>query len=157
MQTGLSFCRWRFWGWVYKTNIKVNTKWLSLAAFVPACHQTRVILIQPLNHRMPVSRNDLRDLRDWRKCKLAFPSLSFRCLGWVYKNENEYQMALNLLDNDATRPVLDQPLHHRIDSFTRNVSSDLQAWRTSCLDKLADLSAGLLACKKKHNEDMQKF
>jgi hypothetical protein len=71
----------------------VNTKWLSLAAFVPACHQTRVILTQPLNHRMPVSRNDLRDLRDWRKCKLAFPSLSLRCLGWVYKNENEYQMA----------------------------------------------------------------
>jgi hypothetical protein len=105
----------------------MNTKWLSLAAFVPACHQTRVILIQPLNHRMPVSRNDLRDLRDWRKCKLAFPSLSLRCLGWVYKNENEYQMALNLLDNDATRPVLDQPLHHRIDSFTRNVSRDLQA------------------------------
>jgi hypothetical protein len=63
-------------------------KWL-----VPACHQTRVILTQPLNHRMPVSRNDLRDLRDWRKCKLAFPSLSLRCLGWVYKNENEYQMA----------------------------------------------------------------
>jgi hypothetical protein len=47
---------------------------------------------------MPVSRNDLRDLRDWRKCKLAFLSLSLRCFGWVYKNENEYQMALNLLD-----------------------------------------------------------
>jgi len=149
MQTGLSFCRWRFWGWVYKTNIKVNTKWLSLAAFVPACHQTRVILTQPLNHRMVVSRNDLRDLRDWRKCKLAFPSLSLRCLGWVYKNENEYQMALNLLDNDATGPVLDQPLHHRIDSFTRNVSRDLQAWRTSCLNKLADLFAGWFAWKKK--------
>jgi hypothetical protein len=61
--------------------------------------------------------------------------------GWVLR-------LLNLLDNDVTRPVLDQPLHHRIDSFTRNVSRDLQAWRTSCLNKLADLFAGWFAWKK---------
>jgi hypothetical protein len=42
-----------------------------------------------------VLRNDLRDLRKWRKCKLAFPSLGWRCWGWVYKNQNknEYQIA----------------------------------------------------------------
>jgi hypothetical protein len=34
---------------------------------------------------------------------------------------------LYLLDNDETRTFLTQPLHHRIDSFTRNVHRDLQA------------------------------
>jgi hypothetical protein len=39
--------------------------------------------------------NDLRDLQAWRKCKLAFSSLGWRCGGWVYNNkyQNEYQMA----------------------------------------------------------------
>jgi hypothetical protein len=32
---------------------------------------------------------------------------------------------LYLLDNDATRPILTQPLHHRIASFTRYVPRDL--------------------------------
>ncbi len=42
-----------------------------------------------------VLRNDLRELRAWRKCKLAFSSLGWRCWGWVYNNkyQNEYQMA----------------------------------------------------------------
>jgi hypothetical protein len=42
-----------------------------------------------------VLRNDLRDLRKWRTCKLAFPPLGWRCWGWVYNNQyqNEYQMA----------------------------------------------------------------
>ncbi len=82
--------------------------------------------------------NDLRDLQAWRKCKLAFSSLGWRCGGWVYNNkyQNEYQMAepcmrlLYLLDNYETRTFLTQPLHHRIiDSFTRNVHRDLQACR----------------------------
>jgi hypothetical protein len=79
----------------------------------------------------------------------------WRCWGWVYKNQyqNEYQIAYpcgycTCFDNDETRVILTQPLHHLSDSFTRNVSRDLQARRTSCLDKLADLSAGWLAEKK---------
>jgi hypothetical protein len=40
---------------------------------------------------------------------------------------------LYLLDNDSTRPILTQPLHHRIDSFTRYVPRHLQAWRTNKL------------------------
>jgi hypothetical protein len=106
-----------------------------------------------------VLRNDLRDLRKWRKCKLFFPSLGWRFWGWVYKNQyqNENQIAYpcGCFDNDETRVILTQPLHHRM-PVLHNVSRDLQAWRTSCLDKLADLSAGWLACKK-HNQDMQKI
>jgi hypothetical protein len=45
------------------------------------------------------------------------------------KNQNQTKIKMNtkwlslawllyLLDNDANRPVLTQPLHHRIDSFT---------------------------------------
>jgi hypothetical protein len=44
---------------------------------------------------------------------------------------------LYLLDNDDTRVILTQPLHHRM-PVLRNVSRDLQARRTSYLDKLAD-------------------
>jgi hypothetical protein len=36
---------------------------------------------------------------------------------------------LYLLNNDETRTFLTQPLHHGIDSFTRNFHRDLQAWR----------------------------
>jgi hypothetical protein len=35
-----------------------------------------------------------------------------------------------LLDNEATRVILTQPLHHCM-PVLRNVSRDLQAWRTS--------------------------
>ncbi len=31
------------------------------------------------------ARHVFRDLRKWRKCKLAFSSLGWRCWGWVYK------------------------------------------------------------------------
>ncbi len=75
--------------------------------------------------------NDLHDLR--LKCKLAFPSLGRRCWGWVYKNQyqNEHQIAYpcgycTCFDNDETRVILTQPLHHRM-PVLRNVSCDLQA------------------------------
>jgi hypothetical protein len=79
----------------------------------------------------------------------------WRCWGWVYKNQYHPKWKPNsltlrllyLLDNDETRVILTQPLNHRM-PILRNVSRDLQARRTSCLDKLADLSAGWLAWKK---------
>jgi hypothetical protein len=39
--------------------------------------------------------NDLRDLRARRTGKLAFPSLGWRCWGWVYNNQyqNDFQTA----------------------------------------------------------------
>ncbi len=92
-----------------------------------------------------VLHNDLRDLRTWRKCKLAFPYFRLALLGmglqqriskWI---SNGWALwLLYLLDNDETRTFLTQPLHHRIDSFTRNVHRDLQARRTC---KLAGTSA----------------
>jgi hypothetical protein len=41
-----------------------------------------------------ILRNDLRDLRKWRK--MFFPSAGWRSWGWVYKNQykNEYQMVM---------------------------------------------------------------
>jgi hypothetical protein len=36
---------------------------------------------------LTVLRNDLRNLRKWRTCKLAFPSAGWRCRGWVYKKQ----------------------------------------------------------------------
>jgi hypothetical protein len=67
-----------------------------------------------------VLRNDLHDLR--LKCKLAFPSAGWRCWGWVYKNQYHPKWKPNsltlrllyLLDNDETRVILTQPLHHRM-------------------------------------------
>ncbi len=63
-----------------KTNIKMKTKWLWLAAIVPAwycCNTSRFSpnLYTTASH---VLRIDLRDLRVWKKCKLAFPSAGWR-------------------------------------------------------------------------------
>jgi hypothetical protein len=74
---------------------------------------------------------------DWNANWPLFPSLGRRCWGWVYKNQhqNEYQTnslslwLFYLLDNEATRVILTQPLHHRM-PVLRNVSRDLQAWTT---------------------------
>ncbi len=109
-----------------------------------------------------VLRNDLRDLRKCKDMRTAFTSAGWRCWGWVRTNIkmntkwkcheciNGWALRLlYLLDNDAKRPVLTQPLHYRIVSFTRNVPRDLQAWRTC---KLAGRSAGLtLQWKLKNN------
>jgi hypothetical protein len=81
-----------------------------------------------------VLRNDLRDLRKWRKCKLAFPSLGWRCWGWVYKNQNqnEYQMAepcgfctcLIMMKHVQFSPNL----YTTALTVLRNLPRDLQAW-----------------------------
>jgi hypothetical protein len=94
--------------------------------------------------------NDLHDLR-LKEMQTGFSFFRLTLLGmglqkskWI-PNSLPLRL-LYLLDNDETRVILTQPLHHRM-PVLRNVSRDLQARRTSCLDKLADLSAGWLACK----------
>ncbi len=91
------------------------------------------VLTQPLHHSM----TRFTEWSPWPSIEMQ-NGLSFcrwRCGGWVYKNkyQNEYQMAypcLILYLIDVTLPVLTQPLHHRIDSFTRNDLPDLWKWRT---------------------------
>jgi hypothetical protein len=93
---------------------------------------------------LTVLRNDLHDLRKWRKCKLAFPSVGCRWWGWVYKNQNqnEYQMAepcgyctcLIMMKHVQFSPNL----YATALTVLRNVLRDLQAWRTC---KLAGPSA----------------
>jgi hypothetical protein len=81
------------WGWVYilqQPIIKMNTKWAWL---YKTCRSHPASTYPTAWH---VLRNDLRDLRMWKTCKLAFPSAGWRCWGWVYKNQyqNEYQMVM---------------------------------------------------------------
>jgi hypothetical protein len=93
----------------------------------------------------PVVWHVLRDLRAWRKCKLAFPSLGWRSLGWVYnnQNQNEYQMAepcgyctcLIMMHHVQFSPNL----YTTALTVLRNFPRDFQAWRTC---KLAGPSAG---------------
>jgi hypothetical protein len=95
---------------------------------------------------LAVLRNDLRDLRKWRKCKLAFPSLGRpNPLAGVGSTKTKIKMNTKWLslaaivpaENDATRPVLTQPLHHRVDNFTRcfprpSSVKDMQTSRPVC-------------------------
>jgi hypothetical protein len=57
--------------------------------------------------------NDLRDLLDWRTCKLTFPIAGWRCWGWVYNKIWKW-----IPNGYVTHPVLTQPLHHCMTSFT---------------------------------------
>ncbi len=78
---------WGCWGCVY------NNQYQNEYQMVMACgYYTCLIMMQhvPFSPNLytiasHVLRNDLRDLRAWRTCKLFFPSACWRCRGWVYK------------------------------------------------------------------------
>ena len=70
----------------YTFSLSFYTKFFSPSPLNPCGYSTFLIMMQ----NVPFSPN-LHDLR--LKWKLAFLSAGWRCWGWVYKNQIEYQMA----------------------------------------------------------------